>query len=232
MYQKDQKNPKEYAMKKLIIALLCAILMCAMLQPAVFAASDSIEITISGRQTSLMFDRSEQFSYVSGGLAQACFYGYMEGTNDLYELYMIFPWSVQAGTVIDQIYALQFAPDTTVLMVVTKETRANYYFAGQADDDNGTSYVMTFESVSDSDAGRTFTGTLSANMIGVADDFETEVPPVSFKNARFSFTMPNNTDSEPAPDESMPPIEDDPFGDGVDPFAEPVPSPTPEIYLA
>ena len=219
-------------MKKLIVALLCAVMMCALLQPAVFAASDSMQITISGRQMALMFDPSEQFSYISEGTAQACFYGYMEGTEDLYELYMIFPWSVQSGTVLDPGYAMQFAPETTVLMVVTKNARANYYFAGQSDETDGISYAITFESVSDSDAGRTFSGTLSATMIGVADDFETEVPPISFKNARFSFTMSTNADSEPDPGESMPPIEGDPFGDGDDPFAEPLPSPTPEIYLA
>lgn len=218
-------------MRKLIVTLLCAFMLCALVQPAVLAASDSIEIEVNGRQLTLMFDRSEQFSNVENGNVQASFYTYLDSSNDLYELYLIFPEDVQSGTTIDPAYAMQSAPETSVVMIVTTPTSVNYYFAGQAEDADNTDYTMTFETVTDSGAGRTYSGTLSASMIGMAAETEEEIAPVNIHNARFSFTMPldSGDSGDPAPDESLPPDVDDAFGND-DPFEDYSPAPTREVY--
>lgn len=220
-------------MRKLMITLLCALIFCVALQPAVLAASDSIEIEVNGRQLNLMFDPSEQFSNVSGGSVQASFYSYLDDSNDLYELYLIFPYDVQSGTTINPEYARQNALETSVVMIVTTQSGANYYFAGQAESTDGTDYAMTFETVTDSDAGRTYSGTLSASMIGMAADTDTEIGPLYIQGARFSFTMPESGGDMPEdmPDDILPDDGDAPYGgDDYDPFANPSPAPTRQTY--
>lgn len=213
-------------MKKLIISLLCAIILCLTLQPAVLAASESIEIELNGQPLTLMFDRSEQFSNVSGGNVQASFYTYLDDTNDLYELYMIFPEDVQPGTTIDPEYALAHAPETSVVLIVTSGSSVDYYFAGQAEDTDGSDYAMTFDSVTDSGSDRTYSGTLSASMIGMSAETESEISPISIQNARFSFTMPlSGGDGDDYIPYDTPP-EDEPFDDA--PYVNP--SPTREVY--
>ena len=218
-------------MKKRIVTLLCAVMLCALLQPAVLAASDSIELDFNGQHLTLMFDRSEQFSNVSGGTVQASFYTYLDGSNDLYELYMIFPKDMQAGTTVDPAYARQHAADTAVMLIVTTKAEVGYYCAGQADATDATDYARTFATVSDTDAGSTYSGTLSASLIGMAGDSDTELTPVSIQNARFSFTMPMQGTGAPEefPEDSAPPADADPFAE-ENPFADPTPAPTREVY--
>ena len=215
-------------MRKMIVALVSAMLLGLLLQPAVLAASDSIEIEIGGRQLTLAFDPSQQFSNVTGGTVQASFYTYLDGSKDLYELYLIFPQDVHPGTVIDPEYARKYAPNTSVVLIVTTQADANYYFAGQAENTDATDYTIAFDGVEDTAAGRTYSGTLSASLIGMSTDFETEIPPISIDGARFSFTMPANAE---APGETTPPEDADPFGsDEENPFDVPVPAPTRETY--
>ena len=215
-------------MKKLIITLLCAMLLCTMLQPAVLAASESIEIELKGRQLNLMFDRSEQFSYVTGSNVQASFYTYLDESNDLYELYMIFPRDVQSGATIDPAYARQHAPETSVVLIVTTAVGVEYYFAGQAESTDASDYTIIFDSVSESDTGLSYSGTLSASMIGMSGQTDSEIAPISIQGARFSFTMPagNDGDSrEDSPMDTLPPDVADEFGDNADaPLATPAPS--------
>lgn len=218
-------------MKKLIVTLLCAMFLCAMLQPVVFAVSDSIEIEVDGHQLTLLFDPSEQFSNVNGGNLQASFYTYLDDSNDLYELYMIFPVDVQSGVTLDPAYARQNASETSVVLIVTTKASADYYFAGQTDDTDATDYTIHFDSVTESGTGRTYSGTLSASMIGMAADDETELMSLSIRDARFSFTMPMDGEqpSEESPEETLPPDIEDAFDDNdYDSFAEP--APTREIY--
>ena len=221
-------------MRKLVFTLLCALIACAALHPAVLAASNSIDVEINGQQLNLLFDPSEQFSNITDGYVQASFYSYMDESNDLYELYMIFPRDVQPGTTIDPAYAQQSAPESSVVMIITTQAGGtNYYFAGQADTTDGTDYVMTFETVTDDEDGRTYSGTLSASMVGMAADTETEIESVSIQSARFSFTMPTQTESAPEdqPGDTEPGDEYAPYdGDDYDPFANPSPAPTQETY--
>ena len=162
-------------MKKRIIALFCAIWMCLAVPSVGMAASDTLELELNGRALTLKFDPSEQFSNIAGGNVQASFYTYLDGSNDLYELYMIFPRDVQSGVVVNPEYARQNAPETSVVLIVTVGEKVDYYFAGQADGSDATDYTITFESVVDSGTERTYTGTLSASMVGMAGESEEEI---------------------------------------------------------
>lgn len=218
-------------MRKLIIALLCALMLCATLNPAVLAASNSVEIEINGRQLNLMFDPSEQFSVVSDGYVRASFYTFSDDGSDLYELYLIFPWDVQTGTTIDPEYARQNASRTSMMMTVATKADTYYYFAGQVDATDGTDYALSFETVTDSDAGRTYSGTFSADMVGMSVDNEMEFDTLRIQGARFSFTMPARDAAPDAPEPTQPDEYADPFdGDGDDSFATPSPAPTRETY--
>jgi len=218
-------------MKKRIAALICAILMCLALQPCGLAASNALELELDGRSLTLEFDPSEQFSNITGGNVQASFFTYIDGSDDLYELYMIFPRDVQPGVTVDPEHARQNAPEASVVMIVTTGDNVDYYFAGQTDSTDTTDYAMTFESVVDSGTERTYTGTLSAFMVGMSTGSEDELKSLQFKDARFSFTMSMRSDR--LPEDTLPPATDDPFGDGYDPFdegANPTPAPSRETY--
>lgn len=223
-------------MKKRIVALFCAILFFMAVQPAGFAASDTLELELNGLKLTLQFDPSEQFSNITGGNVQASFYTYLEGSNDLYELYMIFPRDVQTGTTVDPEFARQNAPESSVVLIVTAGEKVDYYYAGQTDSTESTDYAMTFESVVDSGAERTYTGTLSAAMVGMAGDFQTEISSIQFEGARFSFTMPMRADrlpEETPPEDTLPPATEEPFGDNYDPFdtdADPTPAPERDTF--
>ena len=226
-------------MKKLIAALLCAALMFAVAVPVGLAASEAIELEVNGKHLTLNFDGSEQFSSITDGLVQASFYAYDDGTNDLYELYMMFPKDVQPGTTLDPEYARQNAPDTSVVMIVTTYSSLDYYFAGQSDDARETDYTMTFDSVTDSDKGRVYSGTLSASMVGISEYDDNAISFLSFTDARFSFTMPMDGDapSSDFPAVTLPPEGNGSEGDGgsddydpFNPFAAPTPAPTQEVF--
>ena len=216
-------------MKKRIVALICALLFALSVQPVGLAASDTLELDLNGKSLTLKFDPSEQFSNITGGNVQASFFAYLEGSNDLYELYMIFPLDVQAGVTIDPAYARQNAPETSVVMIVTVGENVDYYFAGQTDTTDTTDYAITFENVEDSGSERTYTGTLSAAMVGMDGNTEDEIDSIRFEGARFSFTMPMRSDR--LPDDTPPPTEDDPFDD-YDPFddLDPTPAPSRETF--
>ena len=212
-------------MKKRIVALICAFMMCLMCQNVGLAASDTLELDLNGRALTLHFDPSEQFSNVSGGSVQASFFTYIGGSDDLYELYMIFPRDVQPGTTVDPEYARLSASEASVVMIITIGDKVDYYFAGQSEGAEGTDYAITFESVEDSGTERTYTGTLSASMVGMDGNTEAEIDSIHFDGARFSFTMPMRADT--LPDDTLPPATDDPFGDDYDPFNETDPTPAP-----
>ena len=218
-------------MKKRFFALLCAILVCVMAQSAGLAASNTLELELDGMPLTLEFDPSEQFSSVEGGNVQASFFAYYNDSKELYELYMIFPQDVHAGDTVDPEYARRNAPESSVVMIVTIGDSVDYYFAGQSDGGEGTDYAMTFESVEDSGSERTYTGTLSASMVGMAEDNSSELKTLRIDGARFSFTMPLR--AEQSPNDTLPPATDDPFGDDYDPFdegADPTPAPSRETF--
>ena len=240
-------------MRKTLLCMLCLLLSMAMLLPAVTAeesfpddpfdhqdgggvdaldgSRESIEIVINGTNTPLAFDGSTQFSSIMDGTVQASFYAYSNNSDYLYELYMIFPDTVQSGSVITPDYALQNHPDCSVVLILSNKDNEQYFYAGQVDGrvyPTDASYSMRFDTVTSTDSTRTYTGKLSAALAPM--DPDSGDPIVSFKieNAPFSFTISLEQDTEDGnPFQEFP---DDELPGPLDPGAFVQPTPTQKAY--
>ena len=225
-------------MKKLIALLLFALLMAGILaataEENLFDVPDnaesgtadfsagSIQIEINGQPTVLGFDNSLEYSSVQDGTVQASFYAYSEDREYLYELYMIFPESVQTGSTITPEYAAKNAPDCSVVLIISNKEVEQYYFAGQIDGKaypDGSAYTMYFDSVSASDSGRTYSGRLSAAPLGLSDDSDTLMKSFRIDEAPFTFSMSiaENSDGSEGnnPFQEAPEMPENPFGDSI-----------------
>ena len=219
-------------MRKSILISLCLCLLLVSLAAAAAAtgagsAGGSIEIVINGRRTPLAFDGSEEYSTIADGTVQASFYAYSDNSTYLYELYMIFPDSVQSGSTITPDFALQNDPDCSVVLIISTNEDEQYYFAGQVDGavyPNDSSYSISFDTVSADGDTRTYTGRLSASLVEMEMHPGAPLASFSIEDAPFSFSM----SAAAVPGRDNP----DPFGDFTpgfpdDPFAHPQPTPKP-----
>ena len=186
-------------MKKRFAALFCAmvLILCgaafAWEPSASDAMSEGIQLTLNGNVINLSFDSSDKYSSIVDGNVQASFYAYFGDPEKLYELYMIFPEAVQPGVTVDPAYAMQHAPDCSVVMIVTAGQTESYYFAGQVDGKpypDSSAYAISFQAVESNETGSAFAGTLSATLVGVEMDSGNVLERVEIVDAPFSFTMP------------------------------------------
>ena len=216
-------------MRKIIALLLCGLLLAqwpaAVAEPfdlpmddaftAVTNGADSIEIEIDGSPLSLTFDSSEEYSSVLNGIVQASFYAYSGDSEYLYELFLTFPEDVEAGSSITPEYALQNAPLTSVVMIISSRESEQYYYAGQSDGaiyPEGCSYSIDFDSVSETGTDRTYSGKLSATLVTMNADSAAPTTTFQIESAPFSFAMPmenisNGNDYNPFDDLPPRPLE-------------------------
>ena len=191
---------------------------------------EGMTLNVEGRQLTLNFDSSVEYSTVSDGRALASFYVYVTDT-DLYELTMNFPADVKSGDVVDIQTALNGSPESSVAAIFSNRNEAVYYYAGVVDGavyPAGASFEIRFDDVTDVEGGRMYTGHLTARMSGVdmysGPDASSRV--LDIDAAPFSFTMPaaNDIGSTP-PDSNYNPFDTDPpAGEGL----SPTPAPTPQ----
>ena len=225
-------------MRKILALCLCAWLsLCALSgacesNPYDASVSDSIRLELHGQTLDLAFDGSEEYSSIMDGSVQASFYVYTDNSANLYELYLVFPDSVQSGSVITPDYALQNAPDCSVVLITTIGQTETYYFAGQVDgaaypDRSG--YTMRFDAVTEDGGNRTFRGTLSATLVGVDIDSGDATSSLDIVDAPFSFTMPaaNRKSLGDDPFAANPTTAPNPVEPGFTPDPMPAPVPTP-----
>ena len=232
-------------MKRVLVLLLCLLMSAAMLaamaegdpfeqlpegnHAAAEGSANAIEIVIDGNATPLSFDASTEFSSIMDGTVQASFYAYSANSEYLYELYMIFPVTVQSGSTLTPEYALQHDPDCSVVLILSSKEKEQYFFAGQSDGkiypDNST-YTMTFDTVSATESSRTYAGTLSASLAAMDPDTGTPLVPFEIQNAPFRFTIPVSQTPEENPFGDVP--EDLP--DAFDPRPMETPTAAPDTY--
>lgn len=209
-------------MKRTIaVLLLLAILCCSTAATADPEVWEAIEIDIDGRSLSLGFDASEEYSSVANGTVQASFYTYADNSEYLYELYMTFPVSVQAGSTITPEYAIEYAPDASVVLIVSTPEDERYYFAGQVDGavyPDESDYTIAFDSVSVSGDTRVYTGRLSAALVAM----DLPLGLLTIEDAPFSFTM--SVSESDADDPGFPFGTPNPFDDSA------APSPTQKVW--
>ena len=135
-------------------------------------AGEGIELELEGERVTLGFDTSKQYSSIENGLVQASFYSYSADGAKLYELYLIFPDTVQRGMVITPDYAALTGEECSVVLIVsdTATQEELYYFtslmSGQVYPENS-SFTIAIDDVTEVGGATTFSGTLSATLIAL-----------------------------------------------------------------
>lgn len=210
-------------MKRLIALALLVCLLALAAQAE--GLRDAVRLNVEGRELTLAFDPSEEYSVVSDGLARASFYTYASQPDRLYELTLLFPADVRSGDVIDTAYALAGSPECSVVAIFTNAAEVNYYFAGVVDGTaypDESSFAITFDTVTGEGGDRTYTGRITASLVGMDMYSDSDLKYYQIADAPFSFTMPagNRIDSESDPDDGYNPF---------DPGSQPTPAPTPEV---
>ena len=194
-------------------------------QPDPFAdVPEGISLDIGGASVPLMFDSSAEYSSVDNGTVQASFYAYSDENDFLYELYMIFPDTVESGTTVTPDYAMQHDPDCSVVLIVSSGATEQYFFAGQIDGaafPNESGYSIRFDSVENTGSACVYSGSLTASLVEMELD-SSAAEHFSIENAPFSFTMPLNSIAPDAPDTNLPEPRDD--------FTPDFPKPTQKAY--
>ena len=97
------------------------------------AADEAIALEIDGESILLAFDSSPEYSSMAGGLVQASFYAYGSDDDTMYELYIIFPETVQAGMIITPDYASLTNEESSVVVIISIQREVQYYFSSQMD---------------------------------------------------------------------------------------------------
>ena len=177
-------------MKRLTVVFIC---LCLLLATAVGEGTEeSIRLQVDGRDLTLGFDPTEGYSSVQDGSVQASFYAYVDNEQNLYELYMIFPESVQTGDRLSWDDSLG-GVSCTVGMFITVDRQERFYYAGKLEkgSSSGSSYAISFDSVTDTGDGVRYTGRLTATLLGMDTASGSTVGSIQIDDAAFSFTMPN-----------------------------------------
>lgn len=167
-------------------------------------ASDGIALTVDGETVQLAYDASPQYSSIQRGLVQASYYAYGADGKTLYELYLTFPETARAGMVITPEYAAMTNEESSVVLIVSKDSLETYYFSSLLDGSVypvGSGFSIALESVSDTGGMVSYTGTLSANLIALDMASGDVAATLEIPATPFSFTVSGQL-SAPLPDVS------------------------------
>lgn len=170
----------------------------------------SMTLTLDGRELLLSFDSDPTYSLVENGFVQSSFYAYAsDGT--LYELYLFFPETVQSGDRVSTQSALDSGDEFSgVILSVSTYSSALYAAASQeqgAAYPSGSSYVLSFEEVSQSDSQTVYAGALEATLM-VLDAQDNPVTDCTASGSfRFAMTRraAESTVSPELPQATLPP---------------------------
>jgi len=239
-------------MKKLLSALLCAILIgfCAAAEAPVFPtpspevsaettpapdahSAGGMDFTLNGKNLRLDFDPDPEYSICRDGYIQASFY--VEDSDGLlYELYVTFPQSVQSGDTVTPDSCVKSGDIGSGLMLFISDdadmdvcSAATQYLAGPYPE--GSSYSISFTGVMAVGSLYTFDGVMDGNLVEVDERFYA-TSTVNECSGTFSFTMdltaaklPDKESSTPEPDKV--PSPDPSQNPGSTPESEATPEP-------
>ncbi len=151
-------------------------------------AADGIRLTIDSTEVWLGFDSAPEYSSVLDGIVQASFYAYEDDSDLLYELYLLFPDSVEPGASISPNDAGQAGKDSSVVLIISDSKSEKYYSAGML---NGASYPIGSDFTIDIDTienGR-YTGQLTAALVALDLISGEVVDTLKIESAPFGFTL-------------------------------------------
>lgn len=175
-------------------------------------AADSITLTVDGETVQLAYDASPQYSSIQGGLVQASYYAYGADGKTLYELYLTFPESARAGMVITPEYAAMTNEESSMVLIVSKDSVETYYFSSLLDGSvypAGSSFSIAIDSVGEESGMVSYAGTLSANLIALDMASGDVAATLAIPVTPFSFTVSGQLSSPlPSAPEATPKSED------------------------
>lgn len=169
-------------------------------------ASDGITLTVNGETVQLAYDASPQYSSIQGGLVQASYYAYGADGKTLYELYLTFPETARAGMVITPEYAAMTNEESSMVLIVSRDSTETYYFSSLLDGSvypAGSSFSIAIDSVGDKGGMVSYAGTLSANLIALDMASGEVAATLEIPATPFSFTISGQL-SSPLPDAPEP----------------------------
>lgn len=217
-------------MKKIVAMLLCALL--AVLGTAAPAESpidglfdtlpgepgsttpprgsgesaDGIALQVDGESVFLAYDASPQYSSIQGGLVQASYYAHGSDGETLYEMYITFPETARAGMVITPEYAAMTNEESSVVLIVSRDSVEKYYFSSLLDGSvypKGSGFTIAIDSVSPEGDRISYAGTLSATLIALDMASGDVTDTLEIPDTAFRFTISDQL-SAPLPDAPKP----------------------------
>ena len=196
-------------MKKILIAVL-AMLLC---MPGAFALRGSgypaydgnstpnnfIGGMIDGQNIRLDFDSTIEYSYLDDGYLQACFFSFDQTKNTYFEIYLMLPSSITAGTTLTP----QSEPEGSRTCISAFEITGQQiteYFVGQnknAAYPQNASYTIYIQDVQALDTGASISGSIDAVLGNFANAAPTGTT-LAMTGLRFHFILPfeNNKDTQ------------------------------------
>ncbi|MDO4865090.1 MAG: hypothetical protein Q4C10_00905 [Clostridia bacterium] len=211
-------------MKRIIALLLCLLL--AALSFVSLAESDlpfpfdlpeptpapsavdgeSILLELNGEMVELKFDDSPEYSSAEAGLIQASFFAYAADGVTLYELFLIFPETVQPGMIITPEYSALVNVESSVVLIQSDDVDEIYYFASIMDGStypSGSDFSISIEDVVDSDGSVTYSGTLTAHLVALDMATGDARASLDIDGAAFKFSL-GSASQEPRHSNPMP----------------------------
>lgn len=220
-------------MKRAIALIVC---LCALVCGAGWAepaedVGEGIRLQIDQDTIALKFDSSKTYSMISDGYVQASFYVGDDTQAEMRELYMVFPETVESGAVVTPDGIGAENPECMVAYIYSTSQSEVYYYAGLepgAAHPDSAAYEIAFDTVTEGEGSRTYTGRLNATLMGTDLLSNEAYGPLVIVDAPFSFTMPEANRKELDGN----PFIDDPAAPSEQPEAkETAPEPTPrETY--
>ncbi len=216
-------------MKKLLAALLCAMMLLSFAHAETAGTQGSLSLTINGQAIALDFDPRPEYSQCQNGYVQASFYAYDEA-NQLYELYVTFPQTAHSGETFMPDNCL--TPDrigTGLMLFISDDagkdlcSAATQYLTGSYPE--GSSYQLKFDTVAPSGSACAYAGSFEATLAEVDSMFRT-TGNFNTCSASFEFTMDLGSSAPQAdPSPSLQP------GATPDPATPGLPESTPDPAL-
>ena len=194
-------------MKRILIAIL-ALMLCMpgalALRGSGYPAYDgisppdnSIGGMIDGQNIRLDFDNTVEYSYLDDGYLQACFFSFDQTKDTYFELYLLLPSSITAGTTLTP----QTEPADSRSCISAFEITGQQiteYFVGQdrgAAYPQNASYTIYIQDVQALDTGVAISGSLDAvlgNFVNAAPTGTT----LSMTGLTFHFVLPYGNDKD------------------------------------
>ena len=168
--------------------------------------AEGIALQVDGESVFLTYDASPQYSSIQGGLVQASYYARSADGKTLYEMYLTFPETARAGMVITPEYASLTNEESSVVLIVSRDSVERYYFSSLLDGSvypQASGFTIAFDSVSPEGGSVSYAGTLSANLIALDMASGDVADTLEIPDTPFRFTVSGQL-SAPLPDAPKP----------------------------